>query len=119
MYISCTVAPVSQSGKTERFYGPFRVVLALRDPPATPRCCRFFHDLGTVFGFINSDLDSKIAIMEEYRANPKVAKHYEGLCSMIAFEKSSKAIEDQSKPSGSRTLLRLHRALEFVARLFQ
>lgn len=80
---------------------------------------KFFHDLGTVFGFINSDLDSKIVIMEEYRANPKVAKHYEGLCSMIAFEKSSKAIEDQNKPSGSRTLLRLHRALEFIARLFQ
>ncbi|CAN7984807.1 unnamed protein product [Ixodes hexagonus] len=80
---------------------------------------KFFNDLGTVFSFINSDLDSKIAIMEEYRANPRVALHYEGLCSMIAFEKGSGAIENQNKPSGARTLLRLHRALEFVAQLFQ
>lgn len=80
---------------------------------------KFFQDLGTVFGFINSDVASKLAIMEEYRANQEVCAHYAKLRVMMAYERKSGAIENQRKPSGSRTLLRLHRALEFIAALFQ
>lgn len=81
--------------------------------------CKFFQGLGTVFGFINSDVKNKIEILEEYRRLPDTGDNYATLSSMIEFEKEAGTIADEQKPSGSRTLLRLHRALEFIAKLFR
>uniref|UniRef100_A0A1E1XV21 Putative cytoplasm n=1 Tax=Amblyomma sculptum TaxID=1581419 RepID=A0A1E1XV21_AMBSC len=80
---------------------------------------KFFDDLGSLFGFINSDVKSKLVILEEYRQSPDTADNYETLNTMIEYEKQTGVIADEKKPSGSRTLLRLHRALEFVASLFK
>lgn len=38
---------------------------------------------------------------------------------MIKFETDKNLLNDQSRPSGSRTLLRLHRALEFISTFLQ
>ncbi|XP_077534190.1 ceramide-1-phosphate transfer protein [Haemaphysalis longicornis] len=81
--------------------------------------CKFFQGLGSVFGFINSDVKSKIEILEEYRRSDDVGDSYATLNSMIEYEKEAGTIADEKKPSGSRTLLRLHRALEFIAKLFR
>ncbi|KAK8785596.1 hypothetical protein V5799_008039 [Amblyomma americanum] len=80
---------------------------------------KFFDDLGSLFGFINSDVKSKLDILEEYRQSPDTADNYETLNTMIEYEKQTEIIANEKKPSGSRTLLRLHRALEFVASLFK
>lgn len=69
--------------------------------------------LGSVFGFVASDIISKVNILEEYR-NSENADQYETLQSMIEYECSNGITTDTSRPSGSRTLLRLHRALEFI-----
>lgn len=81
--------------------------------------CKFFQGLGSVFGFINSDVKSKIEILEEYRRSPDMSDNYATLTTMIEYEKEAGTIADEKKPSGSRTLLRLHRALEFIAKLFR
>ncbi|XP_065282095.2 ceramide-1-phosphate transfer protein isoform X1 [Dermacentor albipictus] len=80
---------------------------------------KFFQDLGSLFGFINSDVKSKLDILEDYRKLDDIGDNYETLNTMIEYEKSAGTIEDTKKPSGSRTLLRLHRALEFIAALFK
>lgn len=80
---------------------------------------KFFQDLGSLFGFINSDVKSKLDILEAYRKSDDVGGNYETLNTMIEYEKDAGTIADTKKPSGSRTLLRLHRALEFIAALFK
>lgn len=69
--------------------------------------------LGSVFGFVASDIISKINILEEYRKSEN-ASQYETLQSMIEYESSNGITADTTRPSGSRTLLRLHRSLEFI-----
>ncbi|KAH7957227.1 ceramide-1-phosphate transfer protein [Rhipicephalus sanguineus] len=80
---------------------------------------KFFEGLGSLFGFINSDVKSKLDILDDYRKSDDVGDNYETLNSMIEYEKDEGFIADDKKPSGSRTLLRLHRALEFIAALFK
>lgn len=80
---------------------------------------KFFEGLGSLFGFINSDVKSKLDILDDYRKSDDVGDNYETLNSMIEYEKDEGIIADEKKPSGSRTLLRLHRALEFIAALFK
>ncbi|KFM61554.1 Glycolipid transfer protein domain-containing protein 1, partial [Stegodyphus mimosarum] len=74
---------------------------------------RFFMLLGSVFGFVASDIISKVNILEEYRRSEN-ANEYATVQSMIEYESSNGITEDTSRPSGSRTLLRLHRSLEFI-----
>lgn len=69
--------------------------------------------LGSVFGFVANDIISKVTILENYRKSGK-ASQYETLQSMIEYERSNRVVEDTSRPSGCRTLLRLHRSLEFI-----
>jgi len=80
---------------------------------------RFFRLLGSAFGFVAQDVDDKIAILEKHRLSD-ASEHYATIGGMLDFETSS-GIADSGHtpaggklPSGSRTLLRLHRALEFV-----
>lgn len=69
--------------------------------------------LGSVFGFVASDIISKVTILEDYRKSEN-ATQYETLQSMIEYESTNDITSDTSRPSGSRTLLRLHRSLEFI-----
>ena len=75
---------------------------------------RFFELFGTVFGFVVSDVSSKLSILREHRAS-NCSPHYITVQSMVDFEVDSGITKVKAKlPSGSRTLLRLHRALEFI-----
>ncbi|GFS67370.1 ceramide-1-phosphate transfer protein [Nephila pilipes] len=74
---------------------------------------RFFTLLGSVFGFVASDIISKINILEEYKKSD-ASDQYSTIQSMIEFETCNGITGDTTRPSGSRTLLRLHRSLEFI-----
>ena len=86
---------------------------------ATPErltcACRFFHSLGSVFSFVAKDVDSKITLLESYRSDPDTGSKYETFQSMIKYEESEKLLRDTKRPSGARTVLRLHRALQFFS----
>lgn len=75
---------------------------------------RFFHLLGKVFSFVASDVESKLSILEKLRSEDEDDR-YVTIQSMIKYEKSCNFKPDKTPgPNGSRTLLRLHRALAFV-----
>ncbi|XP_046370512.2 ceramide-1-phosphate transfer protein-like [Haliotis rufescens] len=76
--------------------------------------CRFFKLTGALFGFVARDLEDKIRMLNEHLTADEV--HYVSVQSMIQYEVDhdlTKVIKGNLK-SGSRTLLRLHRALEFI-----
>ncbi|XP_013791450.1 ceramide-1-phosphate transfer protein-like [Limulus polyphemus] len=75
---------------------------------------RFFGFLGSVFSFVASDVISKINILESYQKSER-GGHYKTIQSMIDYESANDLLRDKTRPSGARTLLRLHRALEFIA----
>lgn len=60
-------------------------------------------------------MDSKIALLESYLSDPDIGPKYETFQSMIKYEESEKLLRDTKRPSGARTVLRLHRALQFFA----
>lgn len=79
---------------------------------------RFFDLLGSVFAFVTSDVQSKIKILQQYLISEN-ARYYGTVRSMINHEVTNNLTRVQGNPpSGSRTLLRLHRALNFIIRLF-
>ena len=87
--------------------------------------------MGSVFKFVKSDVDDKgnyyviifllifilVAILKRIHGE----KQYKSVHSMMKLEKQNDLINykylDEKNPSGSRTLLRLHRALKMVALL--
>lgn len=66
--------------------------------------------MGTVFGFVSSDLRSKMDILREF-LNGEQASYFETVEKMIAYEKDNNLLAKKGYVSGSRTLLRLHRGL--------
>lgn len=70
---------------------------------------RFFQLMGSVFGFVSSDLKQKIEILIELMS--KDDQNYTTVKSMIEYEKESKILEKGEHTNGARTLLRLHRGL--------
>ncbi|KAH3817294.1 ceramide-1-phosphate transfer protein-like [Dreissena polymorpha] len=74
--------------------------------------------MGTVFGFVNSDVIEKIGILRDYRKS-NIGDHYKTIQMMIQYEVDNKLTNCKKKASGARTLLRLHRALQFVVDLLQ
>lgn len=66
--------------------------------------------MGSVFGFVSSDVKAKIEILESHRKKENAEK-FETFATMIEFEKSSALLDKKDYVSGSRTLLRLHRGL--------
>ncbi|XP_033763198.1 ceramide-1-phosphate transfer protein-like [Pecten maximus] len=77
--------------------------------------CRFFKLSGKLFGFVASDLESKITILKTHRKSEN-GNAYETIQSMIDFEVTNGITKvSRTPPSGSRTLLRLHRALGFIS----
>lgn len=67
--------------------------------------------MGTVFGFVSSDIRSKVDILAEFRTKEEVSHRFETFRSMMNYEKNEGLLEKNDYVSGSRTLLRLHRGL--------
>ena len=76
---------------------------------------RLFRIFGTVFSFVASDVDEKVGILREYRLLPE-QDEYRTVEAMIEYELKTKT---KKTMRASRTLLRLHRALEFVLEFMQ
>jgi len=81
---------------------------------------KMFPKLGGIFSFIASDVGDKTRILHEHQLSP-VGEKYSFIGGMMDYEKNEVQIlgpNDKSHthklPNGSRTLLRLHRALLFV-----
>ncbi|XP_022094312.1 ceramide-1-phosphate transfer protein-like [Acanthaster planci] len=78
----------------------------------------FFDLLGTVFGFVATEIREKVKILRAHRAESP--EHYASLQSMAAHEIAAgitRVKPTKSGPvSGCRTVLGLHRTLEFVTR---
>merc|ERR1712215_435966 len=81
---------------------------------------KFLALLGSVFGWVGSDVYAKITTLEKYLAGDN-KEHYQTIKSMIDYEVKNDLIKTKKRddPSGSRTLLRLHRALEFILGWFR
>ncbi|XP_034191638.1 ceramide-1-phosphate transfer protein [Osmia lignaria lignaria] len=73
---------------------------------------KFFQLMGSVFGFVSSDLKQKIEVLIELMN--KDDQNYTTVKSMIEYEKENKLLEKADHTNGARTLLRLHRGLDFI-----
>lgn len=73
---------------------------------------KFFQLMGSVFSFVSSDLKQKIQILIELIN--KDDQNYKTVKTMIEYEKESKLLEKADYTNGARTLLRLHRGLDFI-----
>ncbi|KAL7737809.1 hypothetical protein ACLKA6_006195 [Drosophila palustris] len=76
---------------------------------------KFFLLMGKVFTFVSSDVRHKLDILYELRRKDiEEVKHFDTIKSMLLYEKDENLLHQKGYVSGSRTLLRLHRGLEFV-----
>jgi len=79
---------------------------------------KFLEMLGTLFYFVITDVREKINILEEFLVKEPVK--YKTVKSMIEHELEEKQLQPPAsnlRTNGSRTLLRLHRAMEFIYKL--
>jgi len=67
-----------------------------------------------VFHFVGSDVQAKVSQLECLRLGG-AGQHYTTLAAMIAYERKEGVLESDKTGNGCRTLLRLHRALAFIA----
>merc|ERR1711981_111035 len=76
---------------------------------------KFLNLLGTVFGWVSTDVDAKMEVLRQHRKAENADK-YENVQDMVAYEVDNKLIKPKARDSstGSRNLLRLHRALEYI-----
>lgn len=72
---------------------------------------KFFALMGSVFGFVSSDVTAKIDILSEFRTLKADADRFATFAGMLAHEKQSGLLKKAEYVSASRTLLRLHRGL--------
>ncbi|KAM0735346.1 Ceramide-1-phosphate transfer protein [Formica fusca] len=73
---------------------------------------KFFQLMGSVFSFVSSDLKQKIDILTNLLK--KNDQQYTTVKSMIEYEKENKQLDKSDLSNGTRTLLRLHRGLDFI-----
>lgn len=73
---------------------------------------KFFQLMGSVFGFVSSDLKQKIEILIDLIN--KNDQNYGTIKTMIEYEKENKILDKGDYSNGARTLLRLHRGLDFI-----
>lgn len=73
---------------------------------------KFFQLMGTVFGFVSNDLKQKIQILIDLV--DKDDCNYKTVKTMMEYEKENKLLEKRDFANGTRTLLRLHRGLDFI-----
>jgi len=76
---------------------------------------KFLNLLGTVFGWVSTDVDAKLNVIRDHRQSES-SENYQDVRSMLKYEVDNKLIKHKAKDSktGSRNLLRLHRALEYI-----
>ncbi|XP_022233924.1 ceramide-1-phosphate transfer protein [Drosophila obscura] len=75
---------------------------------------KFFQLMGSIFGFVSSDVREKIDILYELRkTDTEEQKYFETFNAMLVYERDANLLSSKGYVSGSRTLLRLHRGLEF------
>ncbi|XP_054269791.1 ceramide-1-phosphate transfer protein-like [Macrosteles quadrilineatus] len=74
---------------------------------------KFCNLMGTVFGFVGSEIGSKMDALEQVRAKDK-SGHFSTMKKMVEYETENGLLKESSYVSGSRTLLRLHRGLDFL-----
>lgn len=74
---------------------------------------KFFQLMGTVFSFVGSDVKTKIEILEDL-SNSSDGQHFTTVKKMIKHEMDENLLQKKGYVSGSRTLLRLHRGLDFI-----
>lgn len=67
--------------------------------------------MGTIFGFVSSDLKSKMDVLYAFLEDDATSMHFRTAKSMIEYEKKNDLLTKKKYVSGSRTLLRLHRGL--------
>lgn len=67
--------------------------------------------MGTIFGFISSDVQEKMQILYQLLGEPNESKCFSTVKGMIEYEKNNGLLDKANHVSGSRTLLRLHRGL--------
>lgn len=70
--------------------------------------------MGTIFGFISSDVKEKMDLLYDLLKTSDDSKHFLTVKGMIEYEKHNKLLNKKDYTSGSRTLLRLHRGLDFI-----
>ncbi|CAF1489814.1 unnamed protein product [Adineta steineri] len=85
--------------------------------------CVFVASLGAVFEWAIKDLTNKLVILREHQRLDPV--NYQSIQSMVDYEVKSERVKSKDTtlvlasgkplPNGCRTLLRLHRALAFIA----
>ncbi|XP_053996172.1 ceramide-1-phosphate transfer protein [Hylaeus anthracinus] len=73
---------------------------------------KFFQLMGSVFSFVSTDLKQKIEILIELVS--KDNQNYTTVKSMIIYEKENNILGNGDYTNGARTLLRLHRGLDFI-----
>lgn len=74
-------------------------------------CSRFFSLMGTVFGFVSSDVKEKVEILEKLRNHQDHGEQFESIQKMMDYERDGNLLSKKDYVSGCRTLLRLHRGL--------
>ena len=79
---------------------------------------KFLCLLGTVFGWVASDVMDKIDKIRRFRENPDLAAKYVSVGSMIEYELNevkTVKVKKADDGTGTRYLIRIHRALEYVS----
>ncbi|XP_065088155.1 ceramide-1-phosphate transfer protein [Ochlerotatus camptorhynchus] len=75
---------------------------------------KFFSLMGTVFGFVSSDVKEKVEILEKLRKHQDHGEQFESIQKMMDYERDGNLLTKKDYVSGCRTLLRLHRGLDFI-----
>ncbi|CAG9768305.1 unnamed protein product [Ceutorhynchus assimilis] len=75
---------------------------------------KFFNLMGTVFGFVSKDLRQKMDHLNNLLKDNETSHKYKTVKTMIEHEKENDLLQKRGFISGSRTLLRIHRGLEFI-----
>ncbi|XP_043666132.1 ceramide-1-phosphate transfer protein [Vespula pensylvanica] len=73
---------------------------------------KFFQLMGSVFSFVSSDLKQKIDVLSDFLN--KNDQNYTTIKTMIEYETNNKFLFKGGYINAARTLLRLHRGLEFI-----
>ncbi|XP_066251047.1 ceramide-1-phosphate transfer protein [Euwallacea similis] len=75
---------------------------------------KFFNLMGTVFGFVSKDLRQKMDHLNSLLKDNDTSHKYKTVKTMIEHEKENDLLQKKGYVSGSRTLLRIHRGLDFI-----
>ncbi|XP_069178627.1 ceramide-1-phosphate transfer protein-like [Procambarus clarkii] len=75
---------------------------------------KFFDVLGPFFQFVARDVSAKVGILEKYLHGTN-GERYSTVQSMIIYERDNGLLISSDRPSGARTLLRLHRGLDYAS----